>query len=444
MEVIPIGFFHSPLKSKFGIPRQSGLVSELTGYVTFEPEYRQEEAVRGLEDFDFLWLIWGFSANRGEAHGLTVRPPRLGGNKRMGVFATRSPFRPNKLGLSCVQLDHVALHPKWGPVIYVRGADLMDGTPIYDVKPYVAYADAHPEARSGFVDQKDWEPLEVLVPEACARLFSEEELAALKATLAQDPRPQYQDDPERIYGMPYLDKDVRFRRVSALYKSDKLKSHFVKSLVYEIRNPLQSVMKLAEMVGRKDLYLSKEEKKHVADQISYHSSLMDTLLDEVEVYADSNKKGHEITDERFSPNRVCERCIDANLHNVPEGVKMSFRQETGQGVFVSADRHIVELVLNKLVVLACRFTKKGEITVGCRYEEDSHRLTFVVQDTGGGIPEGRGDALFNWYNDPDDVFDETEIDLSVSQKLASKVGGLLHWDETYKNGTRIEFILPVR
>lgn len=211
MEVNPIGFFHSPLKSKFGIPRQSGLVSELTGYVTFEPEYRQEEAVRGLEDFDFLWLIWGFSANRGEAHGLTVRPPRLGGNKRMGVFATRSPFRPNKLGLSCVQLDHVALHPKWGPVIYVRGADLMDGTPIYDVKPYVAYADAHPEARSGFVDQKDWEPLEVLVPEACARLFSEEELAALKATLAQDPRPQYQDDPERIYGMPYLDKDVRFR-----------------------------------------------------------------------------------------------------------------------------------------------------------------------------------------------------------------------------------------
>ena len=136
--------------------------------------------MRGLEDFDFLWLIWGFSANRGEAHGLTVRPPRLGGNKRMGVFATRSPFRPNKLGLSCVQLDHVEMHPKWGPVIYVRGADLMDGTPIYDVKPYVAYADAHPEARSGFVDQKDWEP-------------------------------QYQDDPERIYGMPYLDKDVRFR-----------------------------------------------------------------------------------------------------------------------------------------------------------------------------------------------------------------------------------------
>ena len=210
MEVNPIGFFHSPLKSKFGIPRQSGLVSELTGYIVFEPEYRQVEAVRGMEDFDFLWLIWGFSANRTEGHSLTVRPPRLGGNKRMGVFATRSPFRPNRLGLSCVELDHVEMHPAWGPVIHVKGADLMDGTPIFDVKPYVAYADAHPEARSGFVDQTAWEPLEVRVADEWAKLFSEEELTALKATLAQDPRPQYQDDPERIYGMPYLDKDVRF------------------------------------------------------------------------------------------------------------------------------------------------------------------------------------------------------------------------------------------
>lgn len=211
MEVNPIGFFHSPLKSKFGIPRQSGLVSELTGYLVFVPEYRQEEAVRGLEDFDYLWFIWEFSANHGEGQGLTVRPPRLGGNRRMGVFATRSPFRPNKLGLSCVRLDHVELHPKWGPVIYVKGADLMDGTPIYDVKPYVAYTDAHPEARNGFVDQEKWEPLEVKVAEKWARLFSEEELVALKGTLAQDPRPQYQDDPERIYGMLYLDKDVRFK-----------------------------------------------------------------------------------------------------------------------------------------------------------------------------------------------------------------------------------------
>ena len=129
----------------------------------------------------------------------------------MGVFATRSPFRPNKLGLSCVKLDHVEQHPKWGPVIHVRGADLMDGTPIYDVKPYVAYADAHPEAKSGFVDQEAWEPLEVRGTKEFEGLFSEQELKALKATLAQDPRPQYQDNPERVYGMPYLDKDVRFR-----------------------------------------------------------------------------------------------------------------------------------------------------------------------------------------------------------------------------------------
>lgn len=211
MEVHPIGVFHSPLKSKFGIPRQSGLVSELTGYLVFEPEYRQEEAVRGLEDFDYLWLIWEFSANPGEGHGLTVRPPRLGGNRRMGVFATRSPFRPNRLGLSCVRLDHVEMHPKWGPVIHVKGADLMDGTPIYDVKPYVAYADAHPEARSGFVDQAAWEPLDVVMTDRCASCFTDEELAALKAILAQDPRPQYQDDPERVYGMPFMDKDVRFK-----------------------------------------------------------------------------------------------------------------------------------------------------------------------------------------------------------------------------------------
>ena len=129
----------------------------------------------------------------------------------MGVFATRSPFRPNRLGLSCVRLDHVEMHPKWGPVIHVTGADLMDGTPIYDIKPYVAYADAHPEARSGFVDQAEWEPLEVVISDRCASLFCEGELAALKAVLAQDPRPQYQDDPERIYGMSFLDKDVRFK-----------------------------------------------------------------------------------------------------------------------------------------------------------------------------------------------------------------------------------------
>ena len=209
MEIHPIAYFESPLKSKFGIPRQSGLVSGLTGRIVFEPAYRKMEAVRGLEDFDYLWLIWEFTKAKGGS--LTVRPPRLGGNVRMGVFATRSPFRPNSLGLSCVRIDRIEQHPTLGPVIHVLGADLMDGTPIYDVKPYVAYADAHPEARSGFVDQTTWEPLQVVIPEGLAAMIPTDYLGALKATLEQDPRPQYHDDPERVYGMPFLEFDIRFK-----------------------------------------------------------------------------------------------------------------------------------------------------------------------------------------------------------------------------------------
>ncbi|MBP5714551.1 MAG: tRNA (N6-threonylcarbamoyladenosine(37)-N6)-methyltransferase TrmO [Prevotella sp.] len=214
MEIRPIAYFRSPMTSKFGIPRQSGLVSELTGSIVFEPDYRRMEAIRGLEDFDYLWLIWEFSGVRSQESGvrsLTVRPPRLGGNKRMGVFATRSPFRPNNLGLSCVRIDRIEEDQKQGPVIYVKGADLMDGTPIYDIKPYVTYADSHPEARSGFVDESDWQELEVVIPETVSKLFSADEMASLRKILALDPRPHYQEDPERIYGMPYGGHDVRFK-----------------------------------------------------------------------------------------------------------------------------------------------------------------------------------------------------------------------------------------
>lgn len=169
------------------------------------------EALRGIEAFDYLWLIWEFSANGpSSAQSLTVRPPRLGGNKRMGVFATRSPFRPNHLGLSCVRFDRIEEHPTLGPIIYVKGADLMDGTPIYDIKPYVVYADSHPEAKSGFVDQTAWKSLEVEMPEHLARLFSPADLETLRQTLSLDPRPSYHDDAERIYGMPFGDYDVRF------------------------------------------------------------------------------------------------------------------------------------------------------------------------------------------------------------------------------------------
>lgn len=210
MEILPIAHFRSPLKSKFGIPRQSGLAESLTGSIVFEPPYRHMEALRGIEDFDYLWLIWEFSANASTS-GLTVRPPRLGGNIRMGVFATRSPFRPNRLGLSCVRFDRIEEHPDQGPVIYVKGADLMDGTPIYDIKPYVVYADSHPEARSGFVDQTAWKSLEVEIPEHLASRFSPTDLETLRQTLSLDPRPSYHDDAQRIYGMPFGDYDVRFR-----------------------------------------------------------------------------------------------------------------------------------------------------------------------------------------------------------------------------------------
>ena len=210
MDIQPIAHFEAPLKSKFGIPRQSGLVEELTGRIVFEKPFRQPEAVRGLESFDYLWLIWEFSANR-PGGSLTVRPPRLGGNRRIGVFASRSPFRPNPLGLSCVKIDKVEDDQHLGPVIYVRGADLMDGTPVYDIKPYVAYTDSHPDARSGFVDTHEWQPLKVDIPSSLARLFSPAELEALRQVLSQDPRPQYHDDPSRIYGMPFAGYDIRFR-----------------------------------------------------------------------------------------------------------------------------------------------------------------------------------------------------------------------------------------
>lgn len=210
MIIEPIAYFHSPLTSKFGIPRQSGVVSELPGSIVLEPAYSREEAIRGLEAFDYLWLIWEFSANPHEQQGLTVRPPRLGGNERIGVFASRSPFRPNRLGLSCVQLDKVEITVH-GPVIHVKGADLMDGTPIYDIKPYVTYADSHPQARSGFVDQTHWQPLQVVIPDDITRLFPSDMLHGLRQVLSQDPRPRYHHDASRVYGMPFGGYDIRFQ-----------------------------------------------------------------------------------------------------------------------------------------------------------------------------------------------------------------------------------------
>ena len=207
----PVARFHSPLTSKFGIPRQSGIVESLEGRIVFEKEFRTLDAIRGLEDFDYLWLLWGFSANKHEARDVTVRPPRLGGNEHLGVFATRSPYRPNPIGLSSVRIDHITFDKNDGPVIYVKGADLMDGTPIYDIKPYIAYADSHPGSRGGFTDKKEWKPLQVVIPEKLNAQFTQKEIESLYGVLEQDPRPQYHDDPERIYGMAFAGRDVKFR-----------------------------------------------------------------------------------------------------------------------------------------------------------------------------------------------------------------------------------------
>lgn len=204
-----IARIHSDFPTKFGIPRQSALVPELKSRIVFEPEYRDENALRGIEQFTHLWLIWNFSESKGWSP--TVRPPRLGGNTRLGVFATRSPFRPNPIGLSSVRLEGVERDPKLGPVLLVSCADLMDGTPILDIKPYIPYADSHPEASDGFTAQTIQHHLEVDFPAELLDRVPVDKRTALTGVLAQDPRPSYQDDPERIYGFPFAGMELRFR-----------------------------------------------------------------------------------------------------------------------------------------------------------------------------------------------------------------------------------------
>lgn len=206
MEVI--ARIHNDFPTKFGLPRQAGLAPSLRSKVVFEPDYRVPEALRGLEAFSHIWLIWGFSASEGWSP--TVRPPRLGGNVRMGVFATRSPFRPNAIGLSSVRLESIEKDGENGQVLIVSGADLMDGTPIYDIKPYLPGVDAHPDASDGFVGEHRQVLLDVeIVPSLAARL-TESQLATLREILAQDPRPAYHDDPSRIYGLSYAGLDIHF------------------------------------------------------------------------------------------------------------------------------------------------------------------------------------------------------------------------------------------
>ena len=210
-----IAHIETDFSEKFGIPRQSGLVEELRARIVFEPEFRSPDAVRGLDGYDYIWLVWQFSTvvqagQDGTNWRPTVRPPRLGGNTRMGVFATRSPFRPNPLGLSSVKLEGIEMRPEVGPVLLVRGADLMDGTPIYDIKPYIPYADCHPDAAEGFTGQTRTHHLEVSCPETLWQTVPEADRAALQGVLASDPRPSYQHDPQRVYGMEFAGLEVHF------------------------------------------------------------------------------------------------------------------------------------------------------------------------------------------------------------------------------------------
>lgn len=206
-----IARIHNDFSAKFGIPRQSGLVDSLLSTIVFEPEYRNPDAFRGLEGYSHIWLIWQFSEAVRKDWSPTVRPPRLGGNTRMGVFATRSPYRPNAIGLSSVRLEQVELHTKQGPVLYVSGADLMNGSPIYDIKPYLPYCDSHPEAKEGFTGSVERPKLQVEISEVLLERFPEERRESLLAVLAQDPRPAYQDEPDRVYGMEFAGFEIRFK-----------------------------------------------------------------------------------------------------------------------------------------------------------------------------------------------------------------------------------------
>lgn len=205
-----IARIHSDFKEKFGIPRQSGLVPETRATIVFEPEYRNPDALRGIEGYSHLWLIWSFSKAERDSWSPTVRPPRLGGNTRVGVFATRSPFRPNAVGLSCVTLEEVRLHTPDGPMLVVGGADLLDGTPIYDIKPYLPYVDSHPDARGGFGAEKADYALKVDFPTELEEKIAADKRDALRGLLSGDPRPSYQSDPNRVYGVKYADYDVKF------------------------------------------------------------------------------------------------------------------------------------------------------------------------------------------------------------------------------------------
>ena len=236
------------------------------------------------------------------------------------------------------------------------------------------------------------------------------------------------------------------RQLAKVRKYDRMKRAFLNNVSREIRTPLKSVIEMAAVLAKEDLYLSKDEKRNIADQLQYNANLIGTFIDEVLVFTEADTVGHQVKEDTFSPNGLCVRCLEANMHSIfhRQAVKLTFKRELSDEFFVKSDRHLIEVIINKLILNSCRFTEEGTITLGCNTTENVRQITFFVEDTGGGIPENRKKNLYTWFEDPEDMADEAELDLSICQRLARKLGGVLEHDETYVKGTRMLLILPLK
>ena len=236
------------------------------------------------------------------------------------------------------------------------------------------------------------------------------------------------------------------RQLAKVRKYDRMKRAFLNNVSREIRTPLKSVIEMAAVLAKEDLYLSKDEKRNIADQLQYNANLIGTFIDEVLVFTEADTVGHQVKEDMFSPNWLCVRCLEANMHSIfhRQAVKLTFKRELSDEFFVKSDRHLIEVIINKLILNSCRFTEEGSVTLGCNTTENVRQITFFVEDTGGGIPENRKKNLYTWFEDPEDMADEAELDLSICQRLARKLGGVLEHDETYVKGTRMLLILPLK
>ena len=243
-----------------------------------------------------------------------------------------------------------------------------------------------------------------------------------------------------------INLSIVYCRLNKVRKNDRMKRAFLNNVGREVRIPLKSVIEMADIVAKEDLYLSKNEKREIADQLQYNANLISTFIDEVLVFTEADTDVRQVTEEQISPNAVCLRCMEANMHSIyhRQAVKLQFKRELSDEFFVKSDRHLIEVIINKLILNSCRFTEEGSVTLGCNTTENVRQITFFVEDTGGGIPENRKKNLYTWFEDPEDMADEAELDLSICQRLARKLGGVLEHDETYVKGTRMLLILPLK